>query len=215
MTIAPMLLSWCPGKTPPDPCDPCACTWVNPTIDNVSGTNPRTFTIGIARATIGACDPVFAMAFYQDQSIIGGSPLYWMGGIVGPPNGAPHSAVNVVLSYKGTTILTFAGQDNAVVDEAEVPTQWKGTEYVYQGMFHYSSWTAPAGLISETLHPNYPTYGFVWSGPIDNTTPQIITMVVSGTGSTGNPAQASYFNGNPRAPQLPGFRLKSSVVRIH
>ena len=188
------LVTWCPNQQPPAKCDPCGkCTWVSADF-NITGTQPNiTVIYDIPRSSIYSCHPKFAVELWQDQTSIGGVSQFWLNGLVFPVNATNGASATLTYSYGGVPVLILTGTVLVVSsgNTSDVPAQFRGTAF-YQGVYsstgqfienilYYTSWAGAPDNYVET--PSFPTYGFLYDGPLTSDDPQLVTLTVSAAGA--------------------------------
>lgn len=67
----PIILSWCPGKDPPNKCDPCACHIV-PTTRYEQNRLLQSYNINFGTTPPALCSPYLAWPFYNQTAITTG-----------------------------------------------------------------------------------------------------------------------------------------------
>jgi hypothetical protein len=202
-----VLLSWCPGKSPPDKCDLCACKWIDPPKQNYQGSQ-RSYVnyLPIALFKIIGCSPKFAVQFWQDLSQYGGSPLTWDGPVIGPDNPSVGASATLVHGYYAKmpdgsyqNIILNTATGTTVKTTGAVPLQWAGTQRVFlnpdgTGYFVYNVWAgAPSTFLAGT------TYGYLYDGPLTSDDPQIFTITGTCFGGILEGSASVFFHasGNP------------------
>jgi hypothetical protein len=188
-----VLLSWCPGKNPPDKCDLCACKWIDPPKQNYQGTQ-RSYVdyLPISLSRIIGCSPKFGVEFWQDQSQYGGSPLAWFGPVISPDN--PFAGASATLShgyyvkmsdgtYQNIVLNTATGSTVKVMDPNAIPLQWATTKLYFvnpdgTGYFVYSQWSgAPTGFVLS--RPGGDMYGYLYDGPLTSDDQQVFSVTAN------------------------------------
>jgi hypothetical protein len=197
----PTLLTWCPGKSPPEKCDQCACKVTDP-IYNAQGQPPYNleahYSLPLGR--IETCSPSFAAELWQDQSAFGGASLTWITSLIGATDPLKGASATMTFYYpvplvggghEYVTLMTLIGATVLVPDGSSVPPQWKPTQmfqavYDSNGAFvknilYYTEWGgAPSDFIWNRAGNDM--YGFLYDGPLTTENPQVFIMKYTAIG---------------------------------
>src|SRR5206468_6558041 len=158
----PTLLSWCPGKSPPDHCDQCVCQVIDAQYLPLAGKPPYSleaqFSMPLAR--IEQCSPKFAVELWQDQSAYGGASLAWMASVLQAQSPQAGASATMTFYYRvqiqggdyhDLSLMTLSGATVLVPDGQRAPLEWRTTElfqaiydsdgHFVKNILYYTEWT--------------------------------------------------------------------------